>query len=107
MSYDIEDFEVGDEIKYISKCYDHETAENITDGNFMVGGYYKVVGINRIDDQVLLDAGSDLDDNILEWWVDIRHVIPTKEIEVKGKYWKVIRKIKQMDRVRKEKGYAF
>lgn len=107
MSYEIEDFEVGDEVKYVSECSDHDTVADLTDDNFMVGGYYKVIGIHRAANQVLLDAGSNIVEEVIEWWVDIKHVIPTKIVEPRPKYYKVIRKIQQMDRKRKEQGYAY
>lgn len=107
MDYDIDDFEIGDEVKYISKCEDHETAANITDDNFMIGGYYKILSVSRSDNTVLLDIGSDYDDNIIEWWVPIKHLKPTKIVEPRSKYYKVIRKIQQMDRKRKELGYVY
>ncbi len=107
MDYDIEDFEVGEEVKYVSECIDHDEAANLTDDNFMIGGYYKILCVTRSDNQVLLDIGSDYNDDPIEWWVNIRHLKPTKIVEPRSKYYKVIRKIQQMDRKRKEQGYVY
>lgn len=107
MAYDIEDFEVGDEIKYIHECDDHEEATVITDGNFMINGYYHIVSVDKRGGGLLLDIGTNEDEEVIEWWVPASCVQLLKIPEPRPKYWKVIRKIQQMDKRRKEQGYAY
>ena len=111
MSYDIDDFKIGDLVKYISECHDHEDAlERWSDCDFYVGGQYIIRDIvsTATQHQILLDLGEDDWGDEMCWWVSINHLQPIKELgDRSNPYWKVIRKIKQMDLKRKERGYAF
>lgn len=112
MSYDIDDFKIGDLVKYISECHDHEDAlERYShDDGFYVGGYYTILDMvsSATQHQVLLDLGEDDWGDEMSWWVSIDHLQPTKELgDRTSPYWKVIRKIKQMELKRKQAGYAF
>lgn len=108
MIYDIDDFEEGDEVQYISECMDHDECQDRSDYNLFVGGHYTIVAVDIRNNQVLLEIGEDRWGDDLNWWVHIEHVKPLKDIGDKTHpYYKVIRKIKQMDKKRKEKGYAF
>ncbi len=88
---------VGDVVQYIHECSDHYAAPD----SLQVGNWYVVTDIGSDDNSVLLRVNDHYD-----WWVS-EDCVATKE-EVQGlKYYKVIRKIKQMDARRKEQGYAF
>lgn len=109
MGYDIDDFLKGDLVKYISECHDHDEAlDRYSIDDFYEGGYYTILDVDIRGNNVLLDLGEDDWGDEMSWWVHIDHLQPTKDVGDKNHpYYKVIRKIKQMDLRRKEKGYAF
>lgn len=108
MIYDIDDFVPGDEIQYISECSDHDEAQDRSEYRLFVGGLYDVLAVDIRNNQVLLYIGEDEWGDDVNWWVNIEHVKPLKDVGDKTHpHYKVIRKIKQMDTRRKEKGYAF